>query len=116
MRILVGWHHVSKGGPCGICGKCDWCALTNDGTLAACRRVELGAWKTKIARGGCPVYLHRLTDGPRQVAPVLPAPSRHPQRARPDVLHTVYGDLLASLNLSRQHRDALRRRGLSDEE
>jgi hypothetical protein len=39
--------------------------------LAACRRVEAGAWKVKTDRGGAPVYLHRLDGETRQGYRVL---------------------------------------------
>jgi hypothetical protein len=51
-----------------MCGKPDWCSLSADGTLAACRRVEQGAWRSKTDKSGTPVYLHRLTGA-------APAPS-----------------------------------------
>jgi hypothetical protein len=114
--ILGRWLRANKTDPCPVCRRTSWCARTADGTVAACRRVEVGAWRSKIDRAGCPVYLHRLADGRLQAASLPRIPSRHPQRAAPDVLHAVYGDLLASLNLSRHHRDALRSRGLNDVE
>jgi hypothetical protein len=37
------WRHVTPAHPCPVCGRPDWCSLSADGTLAACRRVEAGA-------------------------------------------------------------------------
>jgi hypothetical protein len=107
---------VSANYPCPVCNHCDWCSVSSDGTLAACRRVEAGAWKTKTDRGGAPVYLHRLDGEPRAPSAPLPAPGDlAPQRADPDTLHRVYSALLAALPLSTAHRDHLRRRGLPDD-
>jgi hypothetical protein len=116
MQIVGAWTHANKSQPCPVCGKLDWCAMTSDGTLVACRRVEVGAWRTKIDGAGCLVFLHRLNDGRQQIVLLPSAPPRGPQRATPEILHTVYSHLLARLPLSRQHRNALHGRGLSDAE
>jgi hypothetical protein len=84
--------------------------------LAACRRVEQGAWRTKQDKEGAAYYLHRLAETDSHSAP-LPIPSRHDvDRADADTLHAVYSALLARLLLSAQHRADLRRRGLADVE
>src|SRR5947207_5444751 len=33
--------------PCPICGKPDWCSLSADSGMAACRRVEAGCWRSR---------------------------------------------------------------------
>jgi hypothetical protein len=111
------WRRVTRAHPCPICGKDSWCGVSADGRLAACRRVEVGAWKSKTDKSGAPVYLHRL-DGAGPALSVPPAPpSAGPavERADPDMLHRAYSGLLARLQLAEQHREALRGRGLSDE-
>lgn len=111
------WRSVSAAHPCPICGKTDWCSISIDGLLAACRRVDEGATKTKIDKQGAPYHLHRLdgTPGPEHV--LLPKPaSAEVQRADGDSLHSVYSALLARLLLLPAHRDNLRRRGLTDAE
>jgi hypothetical protein len=91
--------------------------VSADGALAACRRVEAGAWRNKTDRAGVPVYLHRL-DGTARVPPAAPPAQggAAPQRADADTLHAVYSALLAALPLAQRHRAALQRRGLSDGE
>jgi hypothetical protein len=91
--------------------------VSADGALAACRRVEAGAWRTKTDRAGVPVYLHRLDGAARQSSapPAAPGGPAH-QRADADTLHAVYSALLAALPLAQRHREALRQRGLSDAE
>jgi hypothetical protein len=113
----TNWKRVSGNHPCPVCKHPDWCSVTEDGKLAACRRVDAGAWRTKTDKAGTPVYLHRLdgTAGGEPAAPLRP-PGPGAERAGPDVLHRVYPALLAALPLSKAHRDALRNRGLSDEQ
>jgi hypothetical protein len=111
------WRRVTRSHPCPACGKPEWCSLSADGTLAACRRVEAGCWRSKMDRAGTPVYLHRLAGNPVPLAPPLPPPSGPaPDRANPDLLHRAYFALLAALPLSAVHREGLHRRGLTDAE
>jgi hypothetical protein len=109
------WRRVSAGNPCPVCRHADWCSISADGTLAACRRVEAGAWRSKTDRAGAPVYLHRL-DGRAAATPTPPPqPGGHaPEKADADTLHRVYSALLAALPLSKAHQEALQRRGLGD--
>jgi hypothetical protein len=111
------WQRVTRSHPCAVCAKPDYCTVTADGGLAACRRIASGAWKSKIDKAGAPVYLHRL-DG-TAAAPSAPPPppgGPAPDRADADTLHRVYTALLAALPLSATHREALGRRGLIDAE
>jgi hypothetical protein len=84
--------------------------------LAACRRIEVGCWKSKTDKAGAPVYLHQLGGTNWPQAALLPTTGAVPDRAGPDTLHAVYGALLAALPLSAAHRDNLRGRGLPDVE
>jgi hypothetical protein len=86
--------------------------VSADGTLAACRRIEAGCWRTKTDRNGTPVYLHRLDGSDKPLSPPPPSPAcRAVERADPDTLSRVYGALLAHLTLGKAHRDNLERRG-----
>ncbi len=110
------WQHVSKDNPCPICGKPDWCSVSEDGTLATCRRIEAGCWKSKMDKAGVPVYLHRLVA----TRPHPPLPPRPPgpeiPRAKAELLNRAYSALLATLPLLHVHREVLRNRGLKDAE
>ena len=110
------WKRVNPDKPCPVCKHSDWCSISVDGTLAACRHVEAGCWKSKTDRSGAPVYLHRLANGSTFGQPPPRPPGATVARAEADLLHSVYAALLARLRLSRVHRDALRQRGLADSE
>jgi hypothetical protein len=110
------WRRVTRRNPCPICGHGDWCRVTSDGALAGCMRQEAGSYRAKDGRDGSRVYLHRLTGGPQLDGDLPPAsPSSAVERADPDTMHRVYAALLAALPLAQRHREALHRRGLSDE-
>jgi hypothetical protein len=108
------WRRVRRTHPCPICQRPDWCRVTADGTLAGCMRVEAGCFRAKDGRDGSRVYLHRLAGGPRPAADLPPRAGPAAERADADTLHVVYSALLARLTLSKAHREALRRRGLTD--
>src|SRR5262249_45476817 len=95
--------------------KPDFCGISGDGRLAACRRVEAGAWRTKIDKAGAPVYLHRLDGATRPPSAGPPPAGTGPDRADPDILDRVYR-ALAALRLSAAHRETLRGRGLPETE
>jgi len=111
------WHRVSRHHPCPICGRPDWCSVSADGRLAACRRVEQGAFRSKTDKDGAAYYLHRLTagDDSSTTPPLVPAGPTS-TRADADSLHAVYSALLARLSVSAAHRADLQRRGLPDAE
>ena len=48
------WVRVSRGAPCPICFKPDWCTLAGDGSAACCMRTES---ERRMGNGG---WLHRL--------------------------------------------------------
>lgn len=50
------WRRVSRSRPCPICGKPDWCVVTEDGSAAICPRVPEGS-QGSIRDAG---YLHIL--------------------------------------------------------
>jgi hypothetical protein len=78
-------------------------------------RESAAAFKTGTQKDGTAYYLHRLdgTVRPKAPPPSQPPGADHP-RADADLLHRVYSGLLARLRLSKAHREALQRRGLSD--
>ena len=53
MRDSV-WVRVSRGSPCPICDKPDWCTVASDGSAACCMRTES---ERRLGNGG---WLHRL--------------------------------------------------------
>jgi hypothetical protein len=108
------WVRVSKQSPCRVCEHPDWCSVSADGAVAKCMRVEEGSFRSKDDQNGGRYHLHRLADGLRP-CPAVPPPGPEARRADADALHEVYSALLARLALSEAHREALRRRGLSDE-
>src|SRR6516164_9771720 len=110
------WQRVSAKYPCPICGKPKWCSVSADGRLAACRRIEQGAYRTRQDKDGALYYLHRLTGTESPAAPPPLSAGPGPARADPDTLHAVYLALLARLSLSAAHRANLQRRGLPDAE
>jgi hypothetical protein len=111
------WRRTDRNHPCPVCQRFGWCRVTSDGRLAACRYVEPGCWKSKADKNGAPVYLHRLDGAARPVDPEPRRPSvAGAERAGPELLHRAYSALLAGLPLSKAHREALRNRGLTDEE
>jgi hypothetical protein len=110
------WRRVSRSHPCPVCGKPDWCAVSADGRLVRCQRVEAGAFRTGTDKAGVTYYLHRLGEGPRPAVPLSPPASGAVARAEPDTLHPVYDALLGGLVLSAAHRQQLHQRGLIDSE
>src|SRR5262249_15940226 len=98
------WVLVSRESPCPVCKHADWCSVSADGALAACRRVEAGCWRSKTDRAGTPVYLHRLDGEALPPNPPLPPPSgTAPERSHADTLHCVFSALLPALTLSPAH-------------
>jgi len=77
------FHRVSRGEPCPVCGKPDWCVVSNDGGTAICMRVESGR---PHGRGG---WVHVL----RSIAPVRMAcvPPRPARRRAVDVARLFEG-------------------------
>lgn len=52
------WFRVNRDRPCPICGKPDWCLVSEDGTAAICPRIDEGSMR----RCGEAGWLHRVTD------------------------------------------------------
>jgi hypothetical protein len=111
------WHRVNKSNPCPVCHHTDWCAVTADGAMVRCQRVEQGAFKTGTDKNGQTYYLHRQGGAaPRAAAEPFACGNGPAQRAAASDLDAVYQALLARLVLSQSHREQLHKRGLPDAE
>ena len=75
MARLNHFHRVSRSEPCPVCGKPDWCLVSNDGAVALCMRSES---TRPLKTGG---WIHRLRDIPPD-RPPLPPPPPPPPRPR----------------------------------
>lgn len=117
------WQEVTRGHPCPVCKKPDWCRISRDGKWCACRRESQGAKETKQYGDGSEAYIHLLRDNPPNGKPhptarppgdassiVSPKPT-----ADAETRDRAYRMLLGELQLSEPHRDNLRARGLTDE-
>ncbi len=58
------WLRVSRSKPCPVCGKPDWCLVSEDGSTAICPRTPEGAVKQTKASG----YLHKLNRDTSRLA------------------------------------------------
>lgn len=112
------WKNVSRTNPCPVCGKPDWCSITQDGTWVACRRVDDGQAQHRIDKAGIDYWLYRLSGIPAS-SPAVKLPeliSDEGRRAEPETLNRVYSYFLQLLTLQEKHQENLRKRGLSDTE
>ena len=57
------WRRVRRGQPCPVCRHPDWCAVSADGAVALCQRVESAR---RVGEAG---WLHRLTDSRPRATP-----------------------------------------------
>jgi hypothetical protein len=114
MTIMRTWVEARRKEPCSICGKGDWCSRSTDDALAICRRLQRDGAITKHDKNGSEFYLYRLGDQPPR-KPAVSLPDVPTARlADVGTRDRVYQALLAHLNLSPTHDEALRARGLSD--
>lgn len=124
MAASGNFKNVTRQNPCPICGKTDWCSISEDGVWCCCRRVDTGEGIPKTDSAGVDYWLYRLDGrpfrhqepGPETFTPVLSSDGQEPERADPDTLHRVYTALLSELTLCENHRENLHKRGLNDEE
>ena len=106
------WLRVNRHNPCPVCGKPDWCLISQDGKAAICARVE----SDKPAGNEGAGWVHSL-DNPMPLPPVKSEPSaKQNPKAAPSILDATYHALLSELSLSKSHSEHLRRRGLTDTE
>ena len=111
----LGWREASEESPCPVCGKPDWCSVSDDEVWAVCKRKGDGRGEHKVDASGTPYWLHKLKEPPVKSVP-KDEPSKAPERADPKTLDRVYKALLDQLPLSHAHRQDLHRRGLSEVE
>jgi P4 family phage/plasmid primase-like protien len=113
----VVFREVNAARPCPVCGKADYCCLSDDGVWCVCRRVAEGG-RAKTDTNGATYYVHRLvgdegaSDGEVWPDPHFGVSDARGIRGDPDILDRVYRALLAELPLIAQHADGLERRGL----
>ncbi len=58
-RPPATWLRVSRQRPCPICGKPDWCSITEDGAAACCMRISEGA-VAHVDQGHGVGHIHQL--------------------------------------------------------
>lgn len=115
----TNWIPVSPDAPCPICGKADWCRVSPDGQIAACRRENRGG-KAAHYRDGTTAFVHRLNSA----VPVSNGKAAHGTRPKSVQFATadtqtrdrVYRQLMDKLTLSQEHKANLRSRGLTIEQ
>jgi len=124
-RAAYEWCRCTAQVLCRHCHRSDHrCAVSADGLYEICYRVGTGSIRTKTAKDGATYYVHEARVPPTVLPDGSPVRQggdpgvRKPEAERADdsVLDLVYRDLLDQLGLSEPDRDALRRRGLSDEQ
>ena len=77
--MVSQWVRVSKSEPCPICGKADWCGLTQDRTTACCMRTE----SDRATKNGG--WLHRIGNRPPIPTRRLPPPDDSKLRPPPTI-------------------------------
>ncbi len=100
--------------PCPICGSKQWCQMIGE-SVAQCMSVSKGSYKSIEQADGATAYLHRInSNGLPEALPMRPPSGR----AETKLIHDVYLTLLNTLGLSltSPRREALRRRGFSDQQ
>jgi putative DNA primase/helicase len=109
------FRHVTATAPCPICRKPDWCSISTDGEVCACRRIAEGGEERTDKSGGT-FYYHRLverTANHTQPEPRFTLADGKGERADVDTLNRVYSALLDALPLDAHHQERLRARGLA---
>ncbi len=108
--VTSKWVRVKRRNPCPVCGKPDWCLLSQDGKAAICARIE----SDKPAGNKGAGWIHTL-DNSTPLPPVKPKTEvKQNPKAAPGILDTGYRALLSELSLSEIHHENLQRRGLTD--
>jgi len=107
----IRWFHVTAQDPCPVCLKPDNCAVSADGALAYCRRVE------SDRPGRDDGFLHILSDRPDYIPRIITPQEEVATHDRAPVEHRdeVHQDLLAVLDLKDRERKNLSERGMSEE-
>jgi hypothetical protein len=91
------WIRVNKCNPCPICGKLDWCLISQNGKAAVCARIE----SDKPAGNKGAGWLHKL-DTTKTLPPHNPRPdAKQTPKATPDALDRAYRALLEGVLTTR---------------
>jgi hypothetical protein len=97
----VSWKTVTTATPCRICGKPDWCRVSEDGLTSICRREQshpqLGPGVSKKDKNGGQQWLYFFGPRPGAGAPTRSHGEGAKNPAAPDELHLVYVSLLRAL-------------------
>jgi hypothetical protein len=114
------WTAVNRRNPCPVCEADGWCSVSEDQSVACCRREPNGATFTKNDALGAPCYFHVLSDSGTDPEPPAKRPESRPKgpnvpAAPVETRHAVYTAVLNALVLSAYHRETLRQRGLDNE-
>ena len=111
--IASNWVRVNRHNPCPVCGKPDWCLISQDGKAAICARIE----SDKPAGNKGAGWIHTLDNSTPLPPPSKPRPAaKQTPKAAPDVLDKAYRALLQGLSLCETHRENLQHRGLTHAE
>lgn len=105
---VTDWREVSKGEPCPLCGKPDWCKVSSDGDAVLCGRspdLPAGWARRKPAKDGRILYVRERAGASTRGAPP-PRPTPKPSTA-PRHLSEVSDRCRAALGADRL--DALAR-------
>lgn len=79
--MVSQWVRVSPKEPCPICGKGDWCGLSQDRTTACCMRIQDGS-HGHARNGG---WIHKIRDRPPIPTRRLPPPDDSKLRPPPTI-------------------------------
>lgn len=114
-----GFVNVTHRNPCPICGKPDWCSVSEDGNVVLCRRAGNPA-ETRYDKNGGSYWIHRLSDSCKSTLsnPIHSRSVAHPAISlEPSVLDEMYRFLLHSLCLHQEHVERLQSKyGISGRE
>ena len=89
----VEWVRVSRGEPCAVCGKPDWCTRTRDGAAVCCMRTP---GERSLRNGG---WLHQFVAGTPACLASSPVDVTGVPRVPASALDRAYRALLAELDL-----------------
>ena len=91
-REPTTWIRVSRKRPCPICGKPDWCSVSQDGAAAYCMRVE----SDKMVEGEMPGWIHRVNDS--LVTPFIPTTAPRQERLTDEQMNAKWEPIARKLH------------------
>lgn len=117
---MKAWSPVTRARPCPRCGHDSWCAVSRDATAIMCMRDTVGFDdRERTNKAGEPYGFHWIDGARRDPSAYIPSSQNGPtgpEVAPPEDRDRVYRALLDALDLSEQHRQHLRHRGLSPDQ